>query len=325
MGKPTSKLSRMQAATVRAYTCLFAGQIALSLGGVFGRYALQGMGPLQLPAIRLALASTPLLLRAVWARGPRRHLPSELWLGLAGAFLGLGFAGWAGALSSLAVGQATLLSCTSPFWTGVYESVLGKRPMPRGFWICLALGLASVALMLQDASPRSAPAAAPPLLGVLMGLLSGFSGGTYFVIVRRISRQRTYGTLDIITRTYSWSALTLGILCALLDHHTVAPLSHWQPWAAVLAMAVITQGGGHTAQNLALKTLRPSVVGMSALLEPLIATVVAYFLFDEHVTWRLAVGGVTLLAALGWALRASVLQEAAQSSGASPKAREQAA
>ena len=51
------------------------------------------------------------------------------------------------------------------------------------------------------------------------------------------------------------------------------------------------------------------MVSFAALSEPLIATILAIFIFNEQVTWRIAVAGVTLLAALGWAMHISLKAE----------------
>ena len=60
-------------------------------------------------------------------------------------------------------------------------------------------------------------------------------------------------------------------------------------------MAVISQLIGHTSYNWALRWFGAGLIAVSLLGEPVGATILAYFLFDEGLTWSRFVGGSLIL------------------------------
>lgn len=316
---------RHRARLVNAYTMLLFAQLCMSSGGIFGRFALDGIGPMQVAALRMALAFSPLLLRLLWARPPRTKPKLELRLLGAGIALAVVFGAWTAALMRLSVGSSTLLTCTAPFWNGLYEAVILRRRSPPSFWLALVVATASLALMVHGGS-GDVPIAGQTLLGVCLALTSSMAMATYYIIVREASKQAKYNTFDIITRTYGWAALALTLMCLAFERTPLPPLANWQPWMGVLGLALVTQACGHTLQNFSLKTLRPSVVGFAALSEPLIASVLAVFIFGEAITLNVAAGGGMLMLSLAWAMWLSfkTAQEAAPTGAAGAEAKAKA-
>ena len=290
-----------RARLVNAYTMLLFAQLCMSSGGIFGRFALDGIGPMQVAALRMGIAFSPLALRLLWARPPRTKPKLELQLFFAGLALAVVFGAWTAALMRLSVGASTLLTCTAPFWNGLYEVVVLRRRSPPSFWVALVVATGSLALMVHGSSGET-PIVGQTILGACLALASSMAMATYYIIVRRASTQHKYTTFDIITRTYGWAALALGLMCLAVERTPLPPLSNWQPWAGVVGLAAVTQAFGHTLQNFSLKVLRPSVVGFAALSEPLIASVLAVVIFGEAITLNVAVGGGMLMLSLAWAM-----------------------
>jgi DME family drug/metabolite transporter len=303
---PDALPRRVQAPRARAYTSLLVAQLAMGSGGIFGRFALQGIGPLSVAAWRLGLAAVPLLLRLAIKRGPRPHLRQELHMLCAGLVLAAQFAAWVGSLQRLSVGASTLLVCTAPLFNGLYEVFILKRHLPRSFWLALCIALVGIGVMVFGSGDSGAPIDHAAGLGVGLALLSSMGMAAYFILIQNIAvvaeAQRSYDTLDIITRTYSWGALAL-FAAAAFDSTPLPPLSETCAWGGVLGMAVVTQGFGHTLQNAALRHIRASIVGFATLIEPLISAILAALLLNERLTLQAAGGGVVVLLALGWALK----------------------
>ncbi len=296
---------------------LLMAQVCMSSGGIFGRFALHDIGPLQTAALRMAIASLPIFLRLLWVRSPRPVWRLELELLAAGVALAVVFGAWTCSLMRLSVGASTLLTCTAPFWNGLYESLVLKRRSPPSFWAALVVAVGSLALMVREASGHT-PIVGQKGFGVCCALASSLAMALYYIVIRRVSSQHRYTTFDMITRTYGWAALLLGLICFIFERQPLPALSNWQPWAGVVGLAAVTQACGHTLQNFTLKVLRPSVVGFAALSEPLIASALAVFIFGEEVSWELAVGGTTLLLSLGWAMTISYRMAAAPKSASAP-------
>jgi drug/metabolite transporter (DMT)-like permease len=74
-------------------------------------------------------------------------------------------------------------------------------------------------------------------------------------------------------------------------------------YAALAGMALISQLIGHTSYNWALKWFSASLIAVSLLGEPIGATILAYVIFDEGLTWTKFIGGALILAAIYLAAR----------------------
>jgi drug/metabolite transporter (DMT)-like permease len=63
-------------------------------------------------------------------------------------------------------------------------------------------------------------------------------------------------------------------------------------------MALISQLIGHTSYNWALRWFSAGLIAVSLLGEPIIATILAYFLFGEGLNWPKFVGMPLILAGI---------------------------
>ena len=94
----------------------------------------------------------------------------------------------------------------------------------------------------------------------------------------------------------SITALTL-LPIALLSGETLLPPS-LHAWAVLLALALISHAGGQTLIAYALAQLPASFSSVALLLEPLVAAVIAWPLFGEHLGPVEIAGCVLVLAGI---------------------------
>jgi drug/metabolite transporter (DMT)-like permease len=262
---------------------------------VFARFALVSGGPLAISAARLTIAAIPLLALAA-ARGRLRAIdgPTERRLLVCGALLALHFATWIASLNFASVAISTLLVCTTPVWTEAYL-VLRRRRIDRYAAIAILGALAGVAIVV------GAPDRANTPLGIALALAGAVAFGAYLVVVRTLDER--YDTLAVTSRTYAYAAMLL-IAASLLVHDRLPPLGDARAWGGIIAMALISQLFGHTALNAAVRVLSATFVATTTLLEPLIAAVLAAWLFSERLGAATAIGAAVILAAIAVALRA---------------------
>ncbi len=288
------------------YFRLLGAQLAVGAAAIFARFALTGAGPVAVSAWRLALAAVPFAALAVLrGGGVRPGARREAALAVAGGALALHFAAWIASLMYAPVGISTLLVCTSPLWTGAFEAVRSRR-MPRALYaLGAALAIAGIAAIV---SQRDAPAPEPGHggLGAALALTGGFALAVYFLLVRAYGSAPIDGpalsTGATVARTYGWAATTLLAASALL-HQPPPAAGDWRAWGGIVAMAVVSQGVGHTAMNAALRDFRPNVVALSTLLEPPIAALLAIAVFRETLSPQIVAGAVAVLAGVALALR----------------------
>jgi drug/metabolite transporter (DMT)-like permease len=297
--------------SVGPYATLAGAQIAVGAAAIFARFALSGAPPLAVSAWRLVIASVVLLGIAA-IKSPRlRSAPLEvrqahhderrgrmILIG-AGIALAVHFATWIASLDYTSVAVSTLLVATTPIWTALYDSVVHKRHLSLVAWAAFAGGAAGVALVVGFNATR-APIAGHEILGDGLALAGAIAIGAYFILIREV--RDAYGTRDIVTRTYSYAALAL-IVASLAAGQLPPPIADAKAWGGILAMAFISQLLGHTGMNAALRWFSPSAVGMSTLLEPIIAAVLALLIFGEQLAQLALLGGVLVLCAIGVFLR----------------------
>ncbi len=286
------------------YLRLLGAQAAIGAAAIFARFALTATGPLTASLLRLAIAAVPLCILALLA-GPRRlSWRREAAFALAGVALAVHFAAWIGSLLYTTVAISTLLVCTSPIWTGLYDAVTARATPRALLWAFL---LAAAGLALVTAHEARGAAGPHALAGAALALLGSLGIGVYLLIVRSAGARPASGpplpTRQIVARTYAWAALAL-LPFAVAAGQRPPPASAWVAWVGILAMALVSQLLGHTALNAALRDFTPSTVALSTVLEPVVAALLAAAVFHETLTPLAAAGGICILAGIVVALRA---------------------
>ncbi len=284
------------------YARLLGAQLAIGAAAIFARFALAGAGPFAVSALRLGIAAAVVL--AFARRFGRISARREVALVGAGATLALHFATWVASLLFTSVAISTLLVTTTPVWTEVYEVVRERRAPSAAFTFALALALGGVMLIVTARASTPAPVPGHALLGDALALIGSIAIGAYLVIVRDSGARHTepLPTSAIVARTYSWAALVL-LIAAVAARQPAPALANTGAWFGILAMALISQLLGHTGLNAALRDFSPSTVGMTTLLEPVIAGALAAALLHESLTPRALFGGALVLIAIAVTLR----------------------
>jgi drug/metabolite transporter (DMT)-like permease len=314
---------------VLKYGVLGGAQIAIGAAAIFARFALSGAEPLAVAASRLVIAAGVLLFIAAFAprqaRGrsiphddtrsiphdDTRSIPHDDTRSIshhnkaiavfiaAGVALAVHFATWIWSLEYTSVAISTLLVSTTPIWTALYDWAVRKQYLSTLAWSALAIGIAGLILVVGFTATRP-PVPAHEALGGVLALIGAIAIGAYFMLIREV--REAYGTRTIVTRTYTWAAIVL-VIAAAAARQPPPPLAATQAWGGILAMAVISQLAGHTAMNAALRWFTASAVALTTLLEPLIAGVLAFFIFAERLTPAALAGGALILAAIAVFLR----------------------
>jgi drug/metabolite transporter (DMT)-like permease len=275
--------------------------LAVSTASILIRYAqAQGMGELAIAAYRLLFATcllTPFALTS-GVRGLSRFGGAELLrTAAAGICLAIHFAAWISSLAYTSVASSVVLVTSHPLWIALAGFLLfGERPR-RLTLVGIALTMAGAATILW--SDQSAGTGSAPLLGNLLAILGAVSVAAYILLAR--SMRGAIGTLGYVWIVYAIAAalLTVGAGAggALLSGVSVTAL------AFVLAMAIGPQLIGHTAINFAARQLKPTMVSVAILGEPVLAAALAWALLGESVAeLQLAGFGITMCGILLCAL-----------------------
>lgn len=286
---------------IAPFLVLGVALIAVSHGAIFARLA--DASPLAIAAWRVGLAVLVVLPLAITAprRDDRRLAPLAFATG-AGALLALHFATWIASLEHTTIARSVLLVSTSPIWVAVIQ-FLGGRGLPsRPTVAALALALAGAVIV---SGGRNAGESA--LAGDLLAAAGGIALAGYLLLSREAQASLPF-------RTYlgiAYGAAAAILWLAVLLTKTPATGFDATTWWALAGMAVVSQLIGHSGYNWSLRHLSPLFVSVVSVGEPVLASMLGWWLLGEELDWRTGAGGLLILA--GIALGAAAAQVAPKS------------
>lgn len=261
-------------------------------------------------AILIRLADAPPLAVAFWRNAiavgllapfllvRREGLPigKTFWLGaFAGVFLAAHFGLWISSLEHTSVAASVVLVCTQP----IFVAILGRAFLKESV---SALAVAGIVVSFVGCFVIAAADARleGAMLGNVLALLGALAVAIY-VLVGRSVRAGGVGFLPYSVLVYAVAALVLLPVCLLTD----TPLFGYrtETWLWLLAVAVGPSILGHTVFNWALRYLKAAVLSGTILVEPVIATGLAWLILHEVPALQTLVGGAVVLVGLGLLVR----------------------
>ncbi len=270
---------------------------------VVAKIALRELTPLQLSAWRMILAGLVLLPIVLWyarrGRLPRAIWPALLALGLAQAVLAKVFTIWGVQHSTAA--NAGLLMALEPAFTILLAAIALRERLSAMRLTSLALGAAGAYLIVFQETGW------PSLSGATV------TGDAVFMLGLLLEAAYSVGSKPLSER-YSPLAVAAASLAVALPMWI--PIAAWDVaasgWPAVstqgwLALAYLTLGCtvfGYIVWVYALRRIAAGGVGLTVFLQPVVGTLVAVGVLDEHLTGTTLAGAALVLICLGLLLYA---------------------
>lgn len=275
--------------TAVAAVALGVGVTAISFAAIFFREAAP-THPLVMAGVRLAIAAA--LLSPLVVRGARAgRLPPEVLRGalLAGVLYGVHFGAWVSSLTMTSVAASVTLVTATPLLLALHALRTGlDRPDRRH---AVALGLALLGLGLIGGADLLAGGEA--LYGDGLALLGCAAMAGYLLVVRRLGR-------DLDVWAFSGIACAVGAACLLgTAAASGVPIAFptWEAFGYIALAALVPQLVGHGALTWSLRHLRPTVVGLATVGEPVGSTLLAWLWLGEALTVGVGIGcAITLCA-----------------------------
>jgi drug/metabolite transporter (DMT)-like permease len=266
------------------------GVVAVSTGAIFVKAA--DAPALVTAAYRVGIAALVLLPLAWFS--VRRELMAlgarEVGLALAaGAFLALHFGTWIASLDYTSVANSVVLVNTNPIWVGLLTPLLTRDRLRAATIGGIGLSVLGGVVIGWDGLTSGGAA----LWGDALALMGGVFAALYLLMGRRL--RRGLSLLAYIFLCYGSAAVFLWAAVALSGQ----PVTGFSTgtWGAFAGMALFSQLVGHTSYNWALKWFSTATVAISLLGEPIGASILAYLIFDEALTFATSLGcGLILLA-----------------------------
>ena len=266
------------------------GVFGISLSSIFVKYS---TAPSAVTAA-YRLLWTVLLMSPVTfgSREIRRELlqisRKNLWLScLSGVFLAIHFTLWFESLRHTSVASSTTIVCTEVIWVSLGYALFLKGRMGIRAVLAIAVTLlGSVMIAFADSS-----AGAAHLYGDLLSLLAAIAVAAY-VLLGRVVRE-TVSTTVYTFVVYASCAAVLLLFCLVQGN----PLFGYGISGILvgLMLAIFSTILGHSIFSWRLKYFSPSFVSASKLCEPVVAAVLAGFLFGESPAALQLAGGAMIL------------------------------
>lgn len=275
---------------------LAIGIVAVSMAAILIRLAndaafITGVGfSLVLAASRLILAA--IILLPTWTSiTKQKHSKTAYFYAIAaGLTLALHFAFWITSLSYTSIAQSTVLVTTNPIWVPVFSWIAYREKITKitllGILIAFAGG---VLVALSDQTSNNYT---NPLLGNFLALIGAVTVSLYFLLGRE-AQNRGLSTRDYSTITYTAAAVILLPLPLFFGAGYAGYPS--EVYLYIILMAIFPQLIGHTSFNWVIRWITPTLVSLTILFEPIVASFFGYLIFGEMPSNIVLLGGLILL------------------------------
>jgi drug/metabolite transporter (DMT)-like permease len=248
----------------------------------------------------LLLAATLALTRPETLRVRRAELPILLTFGL----LGLALVQWLyfEAISRLDIGVALLIQYIAPVLVALWARFAYRQPVRRRIWVALALSILGIALLVELWHGLTLDG-----LGVAAALGSATTFAVYVLTAERAVTRRDpvslvcYGFLlasifwALVQPWWSFPSELVDDSISLLGRvdHVSLPVWLLMAWMVVLGTIV-----PFALLAASLRHISASRAAITAMFEPVAATVVAFAWLGEALTEFQLIGAVVVLAAI---------------------------
>ena len=268
---------------------IVVGIVGISLSSIFVKYS---AAPSAVTAAFRLLWTVLFLLPVVFGkpavREELRKIPGKLALlsALSGLFLAIHFVLWFESLNHTTVASSTTIVCTEVIWVCLgFCLVLGGK-ISRKALAAIGVTLAGSVLIAYADSGSGAQ-----LYGDILALLAAVAVAVYTLIGRVV--RKSVSTTVYTFVVYVACAAVLTVTCLVQGYRLFA----YGPSAVIVGalLALFSTILGHSIFSWCLKYFSPSFVSASKLCEPVVAAILAGFLFGEIPTALQLLGGGLIL------------------------------
>lgn len=221
-----------------------------------------------------------------------KHITKRDWTFsiIAGVFLAFHFILWFESLNYTSVASSTVLVTLQPMFAFIGTYFFFKERFTIRAILCgLMAILGSVIISWGDFKISGSA-----LFGDILALIACALITAYLMFGESVRKRVSLITYTFVV--YSISTVTLFIYVLFLKQPLVGYPS--SDWIYFILLAIVPTLLGHTLFNWSIKWLSTSTISMAILLEPVGATVLAFFLLGEKIVITQIAGGLIVISAL---------------------------
>ena len=202
---------------------------------------------------------------------------------LAGILLGLHFALFFGAIKLTLISNATFLGTLAPLFTLILEILILKRKFNSNILFGLGLSLIGAYVIFGNQFDLSEKY----VMGNFLAIICSLCLALCFMIAEKVRENEN--TIVYTRLLYFSAAITLMCIAIIGD----IPLFGFafNEYLALIFLGIVPTIIGHNAIYYSVKYVSPTIVSAFPLGEPIIATILAYFIFGELISFNIYIGG----------------------------------
>ena len=253
--------------------------------------ALTEVGAISISFWRMLFASMILWIYTMFKpQGRMKVLDNKAKTIYAGILLGIHFALFFKAIKITNIANATFLGTLAPFFTLLIEMYFLRRNYDKKIIIGLLFTfIGSIIIFSYDLNLQSTYT-----LGNIYAILCSVCLAFAFMIAEKV---RENEKTIVYTRTlYLSAAGTLLFIACILNENLIQ--YSFNEYVGLLFLGIVPTILGHNSIYYAVKYVSPTIVAAFPLGEPVIATILAFFIFQEIITLNIFIGGFITLVGL---------------------------
>ena len=179
---------------------------------------------------------------------------------------------WHYSMSITSVSNATIIVNSAPIFVAILSFIFFKEKLSKGFVVSfLVTYLGIVGLIYYSNNYINGK-----ILGDILCMIAAFFYAVYLLVIARLGKENS---LNIIFYTTLFCCL-FSIIPMIIEGGDIFPSSKFE-WINLLLLAVLCQLGGQYLITHAIGKISASEGSIGLLMQPITATILAAFLFNE--------------------------------------------
>ena len=195
---------------------------------------------------------------------------------VSGIFFALDLICWHWSIKLTTVSKATFLSNLAPIVVIIFSLIFLKERFSKFFYLAVLLSMVGMLMLLGESFKFNKS----QFIGDLLGVLTAVWYGSYIVTISQLRKK--YNSTSIMFLSGIVTAIILLIVSILLEQSLI-PQSLFTI-TIIFLLGFICQFMGQSFITYSLAYLSASLSSLCLLIQPIAATVLAYFFFQEKLT-----------------------------------------
>ena len=206
---------------------------------------------------------------------------------VSGIFFALDLICWHWSIKLTTVSKATFLSNLAPIVVITFSLIFLKERFSKFFYLAALLSMVGMLMLLGESFKFNKS----QFIGDLLGVLTAVWYGSYIVTISQLRKK--YNSTSIMFLSGIVTAIILLIISILFEQSLI-PQSLFTI-TIIFLLGFICQFMGQSFITYSLAYLSASLSSLCLLIQPIAATVLAYFFFQEKLTTIQFFGSVLIL------------------------------